>query len=632
MNRTGQEQDQQAILVHAQPMQEEYPIQQQYQFSGYYQGQAPTQLPLPSVIPGPLGEQAISMTQSFTNPNQLAQFSRFPVKVHQAYLNQFSQSKQLHPQGQATQVFQERQAQVNRPQENVNQDPPQPSSSQAADIQLNEKDPETLVRYLNEMSNTDLCLFDSKLMNLVLTNISRFGLATLIRGNYFGNVEGLAADHSVIVAESVMSFVQRMLALYETGWYKNFDVSVVICKNACAFVQFAHLMDVVILRSIFHSDPAPFSPETARTKAEIAAIGRIVTSLKMLTKSRIMEAGGQTLFALFPQMLTGMTDTLNLVASQWDLMHDPSGIAIITEGFRWLLTMSYNYSVKRHMIPHPRMTSGRFFDVVSTIINILTPIALNTAGGNSIRINSYQKAACRALDHVFLVIVNLIGDDRIDPNAPAFLDSIIAPSPIVIEKLGNVLSNTINFIEKALNERKWALTPLSSGFKVLELFADDSNFKATAAKLSTAKIFAPIFSLSKFEINAMYDDVCNGGRKVLEMMFRCSGNLHCFNPEVCKAEDKNVFAQELAMEFRKIKEGNCMETVLSIFRPIVSNKASVDDESSSGYFIPPRAEYNVEKIREVLLRTNLVVMDADLFIELNQAVASLLTEEKKQTI
>lgn len=472
--------------------------------------------------------------------------------------------------------------------------------------------------HLSELSDEELRKAGRSMLSTFLSKAPGVCLAMLIQGNYSGDVEQLFDDRSVAVSAAAISLVKRLTDMYESKSMNSLPVTSALCKCACSFVQFVHLMNVVILRSFFYSDvKGPFDPNSPRTAAEMAAIARITTVLKLLTKPYMIESGGPTMFAVFPQMLTGMTDTLNYVSGRWELERlDPSAIEIITEGFHWLLIMSYNFSIKKFMVPHPRIASGRLFEVTARIIPTLATIALYGDAG--------RWAAGMALDRIFVTVANLIGDDRLDPNAPAFLDSISWAGVAASNAMAALLSAVVDFIAAALHERKWCLDALFSALKVLELFADDSNFKGIAIRLATPKIFAPVFLFPSAEICAMAESYA-GSRRVLEMLFRCAGNLHCFNPDVSNPEDKNEFARALAAVFMFAPTGNCMGTFMSIFQSAMSaNGMSVENEA------PIKIEHDFKSISEALLKTNLIAMDYELFSELTQATSNLLSGRSQQ--
>lgn len=711
-------------------------------------------------------------------PPGVTQFSRFPVRIPHAYMSQMPQPMPVY--GPRPGQMRPIPVRISQPPQGVPKPrapaapPPSSSSSSASSATgasasaqypqlLDEKNPEGVIDHLLKIKAKDLPEFGYMLMIKLLSGAARFGLATLIRENYIGGVMELSANHSAALAEKIMTLFRRMLMLHETGQYKKINVTNSICKSACALVQFTHFIDVVVLRSIFRTPEAPFNLSTPRTKAEVAAVARIVRSLRMMTKQCVLENGGTTLFALLPQMLTGMTDTLGFVSAQWDLVRDPTGIDIITEGFRWLLIMSYNYSVKRHMLPHPRIVSGKLFDVINCIICRLSAVIFNDifkdikfqntngitdfyadkngGGGNanpkddgkgdnnnngteenngennenanennenaaaattdntnntndldddddiemSIGANpnkdnndnasndnndnnvnndnndnndntnkdkedndddfdieneyklndddnvTVQDAACKALEYVFLAIVNLVGEDRIDSKSPAFLDGVSNAGTVTAEKAGNMLGATVEFIATAMSKRAWDTPALPAALKVLELFGDDSNFKGLAIRFSTAKVFAPIFTATSGEIREIFGDGNGGGRNTLEMLFRCAGNLHCFNAEVSKPADENAFARALAMEIEARGKGNCMETFTDIFGVAASANMALDGEQQQQQQPPvPKVEYNVEKIRDILMKVSLTPMDAELFVELTQMVSTTLGDQEQK--
>ena len=604
----------------------------------------------------------------------ITQFSRFPLKAHQIHLSQISREKAMqhlqdikalsqppqkkaqknspqqksqpthipcprHKPQQTTQQKRQQKQQLLLQQQQQRSVNPQDDKHQYEMFQdqlretmqkpallarygVNEGSPEAILQCVAKLDSVQLLCFSPVLLRGFLMGCARFGLAVLIRGNYPGGLEGLSKDKSVSVAGNVIAFIDRTTSMYEHGELTQLDVERLVSRDVHALVQLAHLMDVVVLRSVFRSGVTPYSKDPPCTTAEVEAMKRICLSLKVMTKRFVMESGGQTLFALFPQMFTGMTDILSILVPRWDLEREPTGFDMVAQLFQWFVFMNNNFSVKRIVIPHPRTKTGRFFDVVLSTIKYFVPLALSDPPA--------QVLAAQVLDLVFLALISLINDDNFDNAAPAYLDSVIGVCSTAREKLGAIISATVNFVAAAVNARNWTLDALQSGLKLLELFADDSNFKADTARLVTPLLFAPLFMLPETEINSIFNDRVCGGRRTLEMLFRVAGNLHCYNPEVCKPTDKNAFARALTEELKKKKDiPNCVKAFAGMFAHAVTSEDKEESRSIQ------QREYDINKIRETLLKTTLIQMDADLFSELSQVVTKHIkkkTKKKKEKI
>ena len=132
-------------------------------------------------------------------PPGVTQFSRFPVRVHQTYLNQMTQPINMYAQQPLlpipVHVFQQ--------QQGLSKNlifPPSyssyPSSSSTSkhgkkeQVDLDEKNPEAVIDHLLRQDFKHLSDFSFTLMTRIISGIARFGLSTLIRENYPGGRGG----------------------------------------------------------------------------------------------------------------------------------------------------------------------------------------------------------------------------------------------------------------------------------------------------------------------------------------------------------------------------------------------------------------------------------------------------------
>ena len=68
---------------------------------------------------------------------------------------------------------------------------------------LDEKNPEAVIDHLLRQDFKHLSDFSFTLMTRIISGIARFGISTLIRENYPGDVEGLSKNRSTVLAEKM---------------------------------------------------------------------------------------------------------------------------------------------------------------------------------------------------------------------------------------------------------------------------------------------------------------------------------------------------------------------------------------------------------------------------------------------